>query len=134
MHQLITSGCGALVYSAVFNEAIAFKRVYEELKAKIGEENIPYVGYIRPDMLEPLHHRFKRVYEELKAKIGEENFPYVGYIRPDILEPLHHRFKWLQWLHTASILWAKYKGHVGDKYTMTGYPVDAKQLTRGEHL
>ena len=100
MHQLITSGCGALVYSAVFNEAIAFKRVYEELK----------------------------------AKIGEENFPYVGYIRPDMLEPLHHRFKWLQWLHTASILWAKYKGHVGDKYTMTGYPVDAKQLTRGEHL
>ena len=61
--------------------------------------------------------------------MGEEFFPYIGYIRPDLLEPMHHRN--YPWLYTSAVLWAKQKGHIGENYVMTSYPVDIQLLTRG---
>ena len=60
---------------------------------------------------------------------GDEYFPYIGFVRPDMLEGLHHRN--YPWLYTTAILWVKPHGHVGDNYTMTGYPVDVKMLKKG---
>ena len=57
MAQLLTSGCAALIYKNVFTEAYKFKKLYDELRNKIGDEFFPFIGFVRPDMLDGLYHR-----------------------------------------------------------------------------